>query len=405
MIDVILFALMGIGGGIVTGLIPGVHPNTLAAGILSASPLLLTIASPHAVAVFIIAMGIAHTFLSFIPSVFVGAPEGDTALSVLPGHRLLLNGRGHEAVYLTVMGGVGVMVLAVLLFPLLIFLLPFLYENISSYIAFILFAITALMVWTEHGVNKVKGLIVFGLAGFLGIIAMGTPIIPAQHLLFPIFTGLFGISTLGISLNSKFNVPEQKREWEPIPGNMSFIGIIKGFLSGVFVGILPGIGAAQAGVLVHQLTKGRSLREFLIALGGINTVAALFSLMALYLISRPRSGIAVAVQQVIGTFGFGEMLVLMATALFATGIAALATIRLSGWFSGLITKVDYTKLSAGIIAFLSFLVWIFTGPAGMFLLLVSTSIGLLPPLLGVKRTHAMGVLMLPIMLWYFGIAI
>ena len=405
MIDIILFALLGIGGGIITGLIPGVHPNTLAALVLSISSFLLGFASPHAVIVFMVAMAIAHTFLSFIPSVFVGAPEGETALSVLPGHRLLLKGRGYEAVYLTVIGGVGVVILAVLLLPLLMFILPFLYENVRSYIAFILLAILALMLWTEKGVKKVWGLVVIGLAGMLGIIAMGMPIVPAQHLLFPIFTGLFGISTLGISLLSKFSVPEQKKRWKPIPRGMSLSGITKGFLSGVFVGILPGIGAAQAGVLVHQLTKGKSLREFLIALGGINTVAALFSLMALYLISRPRSGVAVAVQQVIGQFGFGELLLLMATALFATGVAAIATLKLTGWFSMLIRKIDYGKLSLGIIGLLVFLVWVFTGPAGMLLLVVSTFIGLLPPLVGIKRTHAMAVLMLPVVLWYLGVAI
>ncbi len=405
MMHIIFFAFLGVGGGIVTGLIPGVHPNTLAAAILSVSPLLLAITAPHVVAVFIITMAIAHTFLSFIPSVFVGAPEGDTALSVLPGHRLLLKGRGHEAVYLTVIGGVGVTVLAVLLFPLLLILLPFLYENISSYIAIILLVISALMILTENGANKARGLVVFGLAGTLGVLALGMPIVPAQHLLFPVFTGLFGISTLCISVLSGFSVPEQKRTWRSIPRAVSFLGVVKGFVSGVFVGILPGIGAAQAGVLVHQLTRGGGLREFLIALGGINTVAALFSLMALYLISRPRSGAAVAVQQIIGTFGFGEMLLLMAAALFATGISAIITIKLTGWFSRAIRKVDYRKLSLGIILFLVFLVWVFAGSAGLLLLMVSTFIGLLPPLLGVKRTHAMAVLMVPVICWYLGITI
>ena len=38
----------------------------------------------------ILAASVSHTFLSFIPAAFIGAPEGDTALCLLPAHRLLL---------------------------------------------------------------------------------------------------------------------------------------------------------------------------------------------------------------------------------------------------------------------------------------------------------------------------
>jgi len=38
------------------------------------------------------------------PSIFLGAPEADTALAVLPGHALLMEGRGEEAVRLSAIG-------------------------------------------------------------------------------------------------------------------------------------------------------------------------------------------------------------------------------------------------------------------------------------------------------------
>jgi len=54
--------------------------------------------------ILILAIAVSHTFVSFVPSVFLGAPDEDTALSVLPGHRMLLRGRGYEAVLLTARG-------------------------------------------------------------------------------------------------------------------------------------------------------------------------------------------------------------------------------------------------------------------------------------------------------------
>jgi len=38
----------------------------------------------------ILATSVSHTFLSFIPAAFIGAPEGDTALYLLPAHCCLL---------------------------------------------------------------------------------------------------------------------------------------------------------------------------------------------------------------------------------------------------------------------------------------------------------------------------
>jgi len=403
MIEFILLACAGVICGIFTGLVPGIHPNTLALLILSVSPLLLTMFSPAALAVFIIAAGIIHTFLDFIPSVFLGAPEDSTALSVLPGHRFLLEGRAYEAIFLTLVGGIGVIILSILLFPLLNFTLPFIYEGIRSYIAYVLMGIVLVMVLTEKRMGKLKGLFVFFMAGLLGFIVMDMPMLNSNTLLFPIFTGLFGISTMLLSLSMKSKIPKQKTEKISIGNKTSFIAIIKGFFSGMFVGILPGIGAAQAAVLTNVATKQKDVKQFLISLGGINTVAALFSLMALYLISKPRSGIAIAVGKIIEAFGFDHLLLLMFTALFVAGLGVILTLKISKVFSKVVQKVDYKKLTLTIIMFLVILTIVLAGPVGLFLLGISTVVGLLAPLMNVKRTHSMGVLMLPIMLFYLGI--
>jgi putative membrane protein len=72
------------------------------------------------VAVLIIGCLVTHTFLDIIPSVFLGAPEADTALSVPPDHKLMLAGRGYEAIKCSALGSFGSVLVAMLaLFPAL----------------------------------------------------------------------------------------------------------------------------------------------------------------------------------------------------------------------------------------------------------------------------------------------
>ena len=128
---VILFALLGTFLGVLTGLIPGLHVNNIAVIMLSIAPALLVslmflnqfgipeVFIPLLLAITIVSMSIAHTFLDFIPSTFLGAPEGETALSVLPAHSMLLEGRGYEAVMLSAIGSLGGVIIS------FIFLIPF----------------------------------------------------------------------------------------------------------------------------------------------------------------------------------------------------------------------------------------------------------------------------------------
>jgi len=119
-IQLIISTFAGILCGIITGLIPGIHVNLISVLLISISPLLTNHISPYALALFIIAMSITHTFLDIIPSIFLGAPNEDTALAVLPGHKLLLEGKGYEAVRLATIGS-----LLSLIFGILVFLYLF----------------------------------------------------------------------------------------------------------------------------------------------------------------------------------------------------------------------------------------------------------------------------------------
>ena len=102
--QILIAVFLGCCAGIVTGLIPGIHINLVSLILVSVSGYFLGVTSPLVLGVFIISMSVVHTFLDVIPSIFFGAPDPDTALMVLPGHKLLLQGNGLEAVKLEMIG-------------------------------------------------------------------------------------------------------------------------------------------------------------------------------------------------------------------------------------------------------------------------------------------------------------
>ena len=159
---------------------------------------------------------------------FLGAPDGDTALAVLPGHRLLLEGAGAEAVRLSALGSAGSVVVSML------FVLPFslffgaVYPYLQEYMEWVLLSIVFIMLASEKG-EEVKGqgslakyrykayaLLLFLTTGVLGLFAFSRenillPVISLGQasVLLPLLSGLFGASQLIISLLTKSEIPAE----------------------------------------------------------------------------------------------------------------------------------------------------------------------------------------------------
>src|SRR6056297_691344 len=119
--EIIIAIFAGILFGTLTGLTPGIHINLISAIIISSTTGILLKINYIYLIVFIVSMSITHTFLDFIPSIFLGCPDTETELSVLPGHELLKKGEGYEAVILTVYGSLAaIFILILITFPSLI---------------------------------------------------------------------------------------------------------------------------------------------------------------------------------------------------------------------------------------------------------------------------------------------
>jgi putative membrane protein len=216
-----------------------------------------------------------------------------------------------------------------------------------------------------------------------------------------LLSGFFGISALLLSLNEKNIIPEQKiTDSITIPKKGLFKSIIGATVSGSLTGIFPGLGPAQAAIIALQFLGHMSAHSFLILLGGISTVNFIFSLATFYAINKARNGAVVAIGEFIPSLSRNDLILLLAVALIVAGISTYIALWCSKVFAKNITKINYQKLVTSVICIIVLLTLFFSGWKGLLILATSTAIGLIAPLVGVKRSHAMGCLLLPVIFFY-----
>lgn len=398
-LDILVFFGAGVALGVLAGMVPGLHPNTVFVMLASSLVAMKGEATIPTLA-FVVSLSVTNTIVNFIPSIFLGAPEPDNCLSVLPGHRLLLKGSGYEALYLTVLGGMAVMLLTVIAFPFTLWLIPFIYAGMHGYMHWLLMAVLALLLFQERGWKMAKSAAFFLISGAAGLFLLSS--FQTEQVLFPALTGLFGLSVISMSIGKRTVLPEQavsgKPEWKWVKGGVA------GWLAGLFVGILPGIGSAQAGVLASRALRGEE-RDFLVALGGINTANIMFTFMAMYTVRRIRSGAAWFLSEVVGGITLGEMCFILFTGVLSCFIAGMITIRLGKSSLSALQRLDYRKVNVLILLVMLVLLVLLGGIPGLLIAALSLSIGIACTRLGVKRMYLMGFLMLPTIMHYSGMPV
>ncbi|MBU4072347.1 MAG: tripartite tricarboxylate transporter permease, partial [Candidatus Thermoplasmatota archaeon] len=495
----------------------------------SASQLVIIVCS------LVIGNAITHTFLDFIPSVFLGAPDDSTALSVLPGHRMVLAGRGYEAVKCSIIGSFGAVLGALaLLIPMrLIIGSPInAYDAVAKWMHLFLLAVSIFLImtessrpgdycprgrkfemrghcllgalkpdeglhtgqvvhtlgeleaaskgtmairakvvnkfsdagarfylledsrkqvlmevlgepkiepdigeetvavgsirqvlgWKDHAIKRAMALCVFLLAGALGSALLVIPGMASRNiflinfqsvdqgtvLLFPLFTGLFGISTLLLSLKDSPKIPEQKVD------NVRVKLPLKRQLKAIFSGCIasmaswfPGISAAISTIISVFLTRSRDIEsderdsetlEFIVSVSAVNTAVALFNLMALFVILKSRSGAMKAVEALISTElvawePLNAVPLAMSALIFSALVAAIVSVPLALFFGKLFarhcSRINYSLMVKSVIVLLLVMVLLFSGVLGLAILAVAICVGMIPPLIGVKRVHLM----------------
>ena len=392
LIEIILFLFLGITAGTITGLIPGVHINLIGAFLISLSASFLFSISSVYLVVFISSMAITHTFLDFIPSIFLGCPDTDTELSVLPGHELLKKGQGYEAIMLTAYGSLAAIIILLVITLPAIRIISWGYEIIKNFIPYLLILISIILILLEK--KKFSAFFVLLITGILGLIVLNLEI---NEPLLPLLTGLFGGSMLVLSIKNKTKIPEQKIA--KIPRPKIIMPLLGALIASPLCSFLPGMGSGQAAIIGNIISKA-DRKGFLVLLGATNTLVMGFSFISLYVISKARTGAAFAVKEIIKVISLNILGLILITITLSGIIAFFLTKKLAKIFSTKINKINYTLLSLITLFILISLVALISGLFGLIVLIISTATGILSISFKVKRVNMMGCLLLPVIVLY-----
>jgi len=287
-------------------------------------------------------------------------------------------------------------VASILLTPVLVLLFVFINNAIKRYIGYVILGFVLFV--TLKGNSKLKNLSFFVLSGILGIFSLG---VNNDNALLPLLSGLFGISSMILSLNMNVSVPAQERIGDiTIKRKVVLKAVIGASLVASVAAFLPGFGGAQSAILAQTFLGNLGNEGFLVLTGGINTANMVISIDTFYSIEKARNGAIVAITSFFESITLDEMLVFLFTSLAIGGFSGIATIFLSKKFSEFIVKVNYRVILISIIVFLAALTLATSGPVGLIILISSSALGICASLLTVGKNNLIGCLILPVLIYF-----
>ena len=448
-------ALAGALVGFLAGLIPGLHMNNIAAllsayagvsvGLFSGVSDILGSESPGlAISSFLSAALIAHTISESIPSTYMGIPSGDT-VSVLPAHRLARCGLGRSAVRASADGAfAGTLAAAIALIPMSFLMgapINF-YDMLRMSMGAIVVLFSCILLFSEafrtigrrkeKAMRVLRGALIFFASGLLGWIVLKTDFyasplpdlpwgqhgfVPREALLLPLFAGLFGVPSLLLSLGSR-------QVWDIRPGSPCVDihspnrkDIVLSLLGGAIVGWMPGMTSGSAATLCMPAARETvrasdipSSLRFIWLYSSISGAGGVFALGALFTIARTRSGTMDSIEMFLGS-GLENsvwpsnlaLMLELATAMLFSAVFSHSVLRLLDRRIRVVRNLmGSNAVTVAALTFILSLAFALTGLRGAVVTASSVSLGLLTPLLGVRRIQLMGCLLVPIAASFLG---
>lgn len=279
------------------GLVPGLHPNTLATAVLLVGLGGSTLPGPGASLLLAGLLG-AWTFANAVPLIVLGVPDGADAPALLPGQRMARDGNAEAALTASARGSLhgllaGAGAALALAWAFTSLEPDGLVQAATPWVQGI--ALVVLVATDPAGLASAT--LAAAMAGALGLAALGAPVasplaLPATPLA-PLFIGLFGLPALRNAMRA--GAPPapiqrlvQDRPEPPGPGP-AVLGSGLGLLAGTFAGFTSGPATAIA-VLVR---RGRDA-AVLATTAAVNTSAVCVATAMLHAAGRTRTGVHAA---------------------------------------------------------------------------------------------------------------
>ncbi len=378
----IVAALLGALAGVFCGLVPGLHTNLIAGAVVLVSE------DAWWWVVFLISFAVARSIVDAVPSVFLGV--SDDALSLHPAQVLLKQGKGMFAVKCSISGALFGLFACVLIAPFLWLIFPPLASVLKPFLFWLVLAAVVWLIVSEE--LWFAALVIFAMSGVFGLLVLDSVSEP----LFPMLSGLFGASGMLLALVSGGSVCVQELRDVKVQTRLLLPGTVSGVLAGCLLMLVPGLGPSQGAALLSGKSKAG---EFLVLTGALGTVDVVASLLTVAVLGKARNGAVVAIQSLFGELSIEMFGALVGAALIGAGVAAIASVVCAKAYVRLFDQIEQRFIHASVLCLLVVGSIVLCGWRGLLVLFVGASIGLLAPLVGVSRSHAMGCLLLPVLFW------
>ncbi|MFC7045838.1 tripartite tricarboxylate transporter permease [Halobacteriaceae archaeon GCM10025711] len=393
----LVFVLGGVAIGSLSGLTPGLHVNSLALLLAAGAPAVP--GPPHLVGAALLAAGVVHSFLDVVPALALGVPDASMALAALPGHRLVIAGRGREAIRLSALGSTGAVLGAVPLAVPVTAAMRRLAPLLERHLPVVLAGVVAFLLVTERaGRPRIGAMLAFAASGVLGVVALDLPtagVLPTGDMLGPLLSGLFGAPVLFDAFRGG-GVPPQGGHHVATSRSAVLAAGAAGTVAGAIVGFVPGVSSAIAAVLaLSVIPASLGDRGFVVATSGVNTANTVFALFAYVALGTPRTGVLVAFDRAAAPMNVPLLLAAVGLAACSGGVLVLLV---GDRYLQTVGRLDYRRVSVTVLGVLAVAAFLFAGVVGVVGFAVAAVIGLLPVRFGTRRVHLMGVLIVPIAL-------
>ena len=375
----------GILVGFLGGLLPGLHSNTLVSVLsgLSIDPIFLSI--------MIVSLYPSHLIASYVPSIFFGIPDRSSATLIMPGQRLVLEGKGLLALKTALFSGsvAGIISLSFFYFSTTFF--SEIYPAIKAFVAyFLVFFSIILLLRTK---NPLLSMLFFLTSGILCKYSLDLSVTDP---FLPLFCGMFSASSI-LTYEKGVDIPKQKEvEFDRTILPFVFLGAF----AGLFSDLLPAIGSSSQIATFISIFIPLNGLEYLATTSALSISQFIFSLSSSAAINKSRIGATAVLSEI---SNINENFVLYLPLIALAIVVSSAFVYLIRNKIAKLAQTDFSLAGKILLLYLIFLIFVFDGFFGLLVLALSTILGILLIKCGVERINLMGSIIVPTILLLFRI--
>lgn len=355
MLELVFGILLGIFSALVL-----LHPNTIV-------PLVHHFASPSALAA-------ASLCFSFVASTFLGMPDSQSNISMLPSHRMASQGHGSKALKTVALSALLAALMVAAASPFLPAFYELLYKALVPYLFPAVLLLTLLLFAKSE--NIFPNATVFLLAGAFGFLVLNAGL---SEPLMPLFTGLFAVPSL---LFARKHCPKQKEEGASFLPSYIAVGALLGSISVA----LPAFNSPSLVTALATAGIGVSTIEFLSLSSSVSSATLFASILMHSATGKARQGFLAYEDP-------SEENLIYALASFAACSVALYLVsdKAGRFFS----MLNMDRLRPFLLLYLAAACYLLSGFGGLLSMLGAAGIGLLCLMSGAERRFLMGSLLVP----------